>query len=119
MFRVIISIATPGDVIYLGASGNDSVVAVGADDGAIVWRSAAEHGFIDSTPAQVIESNRIESNRIESNRIEWLHRLDARAGHGMDWNGMGFKVTASSTRRPRRTPKTAGSPCTVLYCNVM
>ena len=114
MFRVIISIATPGDVIYLGASGNDSVVAVGADDGAIVWRSAAEHGFIDSTPAQVIESNRIESNR-----IEWLHRLDARARHGMDWNGMEFKVTASSTRRPRRTPNTTGSPCTVLYCNVV
>ena len=88
MFRVIISIATPGDVIYLGASGNDSVVAVGADDGAIVWRSAAEHGFIDSTPAQVIESNRIESNRIESNRMASSTRRPRTSWNGLEWNGI-------------------------------
>ena len=92
MFRVIISIATPGDVIYLGASGNDSVVAVGADDGAIVWRSAAEHGFIDSTPAQVIESNRIESNRIESNRIESNGFIDSTPAHVMEWIGMEWNL---------------------------
>jgi Tol biopolymer transport system component len=39
-------------VIFIGASGNDSVVAVGADDGAVLWRSAAEQGYVDSTPAQ-------------------------------------------------------------------